>query len=172
MLMHNLKIEILNNDTSIKLTQLLNDLNIKFTVDNLSKVLEIMFILHIEQMEVDKVIKLIEKLGYTDIFENQNISNVVKTLEKLIVTITDNQDINLILSVVDKLKYQDILDMIYEASMKLYEKIKVEMIHEDFNLSIQGGLNISAMRQMIDLKSLTMGSLKTMTLWNFYFVDN
>ena len=172
MLMHNLKIEILNNDTSIKLTQLLNDLNIKFTVDNLSKVLEIMFTLYIEQLEVDKVIKLIEKLGYTDIFENQNISNVVKTLEKLIVTITDNQDINLILSVVDKLKYQDILDMIYEASMKLYEKIKVEMIHEDFNLSIQGGLNISAMRQMIDLKSLTMGSLKTMTLWDFYFVDN
>jgi hypothetical protein len=172
MLMHNLKIEILNNDTSIKLTQLLNDLNIKFTVDNLSKVLEIMFTLYIEQLEVDKVIKLIEKLGYTDIFENQDISNIIKTLEKLIVTITDNQDINLILSVVDKLKYQDILDMIYEASMKLYEKIKVEMIHEDFNLSIQGGLNINAMRQMIDLKSLTMGSLKTMTLWNFYFVDN
>lgn len=172
MLMHNLKIEILNNDTSIKLTQLLNDLNIKFTVDNLSKVLEIMFTLYIEQMEIEKVIKLIEKLRYTDVFENQDISNVVKTLEKLMCTITDNQEFNSYLSVVDKLKYQDILDMIYEASMKLYEKIKVEMIHEDFNLSIQGGLNISAMRQMIDLKSLTMGSLKTMTLWNFYFVDN
>ena len=52
------------------------------------------------------------------------------------------------------------------------KKIKVEMIHEDFNLSIQGGLNISAMRPMGDLKTLTMGSLKTMTLWNFYFVDN
>ena len=46
------------------------------------------------------------------------------------------------------------------------------MIHEDFNLSIQGGLNISVMRPMVDLKNLTMGSLKTMTLWNFYFVDN
>jgi len=172
MLMHNLKIEILNNDTSIKLTQLLNDLNVRFTVDNLSKVLEIMFTLYIEQMEMDKVVKLIEKLGYTDVFEKQDISSVVKILEKLMCTITDNQEFNSYLSVIDTLKYQDVLDMIYEASMKLYEKIKVEMTHEDFNLSIQGGLNISAMRQIIDLKSLTMGSLKTMTLWNFYYVDN
>lgn len=172
MLMHNLKIEIINNDTSIKLTQLLNDLNVKFTIDNLSKVLEIMFTLYIEPMEIDKSIKLIEKLGYTDIFDNQDISNVIKTLEKLMVTITDNQELESHLTVIDKLNYQDVLDMIYQASMKLYEKIKVEMIHEDFNLSIQGGLNISAMRPMGDLKTLTMGSLKTMTLWNFYFVDN
>lgn len=172
MLMHNLKIEILNNDTSIKLTQLLNDLNIKFTVDNLSKVLEIMFTLYIEQMTIDDEMKLIEKLKYTDIFENQDINNVLKTLDKLMFEVTQNQEVNTILGVVDKLKYEDVLDIIITASAKLYEKLKVEMIHEDFNLSIQGGLNISAMRQMIDLKSLTMGSLKTMTLWNFYFVDN
>ena len=172
MLMHNLKIEIINNDTSIKLTQLLNDLNVRFTVDNLSKILEIMFTLYINPMEIDKSIKLIEKLGYTDIFENQDISKVIKTLEKLMFEVTQNQEVSTILGVVNKLKYEDVLNIIITASAKLYEKIKVEMIHEDFNLSIQGGLNISAMRQMIDLKSLTMGSLKTMTLWNFYFVDN
>lgn len=172
MLMHNLKIEILNNDTSIKLTQLLNDLNVRFTVDNLSKVLEIMFTLYIEQIEMDRIVKLIEKLGYADIFEDQDISNVVKILEKLMCTITDNQEFSSYLNIIDKLKYQDVLDMICQTSMKLYEKIKVEMIHEDFNLSIQGGLNISAMRPIGDLKTLTMGSLKTMTLWNFYFVDN
>ena len=52
MLMHNLKIEIINNDTSVKLTQLLNDLNVKFIVDNLSKVLEIMFTLQIGRAHV------------------------------------------------------------------------------------------------------------------------
>jgi len=172
MLMHNLKIEIINNDTSVKLTQLLNDLNIKFTVDNLSKVLEIMFTLQLEQMTIDDQIKLVEKLKYTDIFENQDISKVLKTLEKLMFEVTQNQEVDTILGVVNKLKYEDVLNMIFTASAKLYEKIKVEMIHEDFNISIQGGLNISVMRPMSDLKNLTMGSLKTMTLWNFYFVDN
>lgn len=172
MLMHNLKIEIINNDTSVKLTQLLNDLNVKFTVDNLSKVLEIMFTLQLEQMTIDDQIKLVEKLKYTDIFENQDISKVLKTLEKIMFEVTQNQEINTILGVVDKLKYEDVLNVIITASAKLYEKLKVEMIHEDFNLSIQGGLNISVMRPMSDLKNLTIGSLKTMTLWNFYFVDN
>lgn len=172
MLMHNLKIEIINNDTSVKLTQLLNDLNVKFTVDNLSKVLEIMFTLQLEQMTIDDQIKLVEKLKYTDIFENQDISKVLKTLEKLMFEVTQNQEVDTILGVVDKLKYEDVLDIIVTASTKLYEKLKVEMVHEDFNLSIQGGLNISVMRPMSDLKNLTMGSLKTMTLWNFYFVDN
>jgi len=172
MIIHNLKIELINNDTAIKLTQLLNDLNVRFSIDNLSKVLEIMFTLYIDEMSIDDTIKLIEKLGYTEIFDNQNITNTIKTLEKLMVVFTDVQEINPLLKVIDKLKYEDVLDMIYEASIKLYEKIKVEMIHEDFILSIQGGLNISAMRKIIDLKYLKMGSLKTMTLWNFYFMDN
>lgn len=172
MLTHNIKIELINNDVTVKLTQLLNELNVNFTVDNLSKVLSIMFTLNIEQMTIDDEMKLIEKLKYTDIFENQDISKVLKTLEKLMFEVTQNQEVNTILSVVDKLKYEDVLDIIITASTKLYEKLKVEMVHEDFNLSIQGGLNISAMRPMSDLKTLTMGSLKTMTLWNFYFVDN
>lgn len=172
MLTHNIKIELINNELTVKLTQLLNELNVNFTVDNLSKVLSIMFTLNIEQMTIDDEIKLIEKLKYADIFENQDIGKVLKTLEKLMFEVTQNQEINTILGVVDKLKYEDVLDIIITASTKLYEKLKVEMIQEDFNLSIQGGLNISAMRPLGDLKNLTMGSLKTMTLWNFYFVDN
>ena len=172
MLTHNIKIEIINNEVAVKLTQLLNELNVNFTVDNLSKILEIMFTLHIEQMTIEDGIKLIERLKYNDIFENQDINKVLKTIEKLMFEVTQNQEVSTILGVVNKLKYEDVLNIIITASAKLYEKIKVEMIHEDFNLSIQGGLNINAMRQMIDLKSLTMGSLKTMTLWNFYFVDN
>jgi len=172
MLTHNIKIELINNELAVKLTQLLNELNVNFTVDNLSKVLEIMFTLYIEQMTIDDEMKLIEKLKYTDIFENQDINNVLKTLDKLMFEVTQNQEVNTILGVVDKLKYEDVLDIIITASAKLYEKLKVEMVYEDFNLSIQGGLNISAMRQMSSLKSLTMGSLKTMTLWNFYFIDN
>lgn len=172
MLTHNIKIELINNEFAVKLTQLLNELNVNFTVDNLSKVLSIMLALHIEQMTIDDEMKLLEKLKYSDIFENQNISNILKTLEKFMFEVTQNQEVNTILGVVDKLKYEDVLDIIITASTKLYEKLKVEMTHEDFNLSIQGGLNISAMRPMVDLKTLTMGSLKTMTLWNFYFVDN
>lgn len=173
MLSHNLKIEIIDNNKAIKLTQLLNDLNVKFTVDNLSKVLAIMFTLYIDNMSIDNTIKLIEKLGYTEIFDTQNIANTIKTLEKLMIEFTtDVQDVNSLLSVIDKLKYTDVLDMLFQASVKLYEKIKVEMIHEDFNLSIQGGLNISAMRPIGDLKNITIGSLKTMTLWNFYFIEN
>ena len=172
MLTHNIKIEIINNEVAVKLTQLLNELNVNFTVDNLSKILEIMFTLHIEQMTIEDGIKLIERLKYNDIFENQDINKVLKTIEKLMFEVTQNQEVNTILSIANKLKYEDVLNMIFTASAKLYEKLKVEMVQEDFNLSIQGGLNISAMRQMADLKSLTMGSLKTMTLWNFYFVDN
>ena len=172
MLSHNIKVELINNDLAVKLTQLLNELNVSFTVDNLSEVLSIMFTLSIEQMTIDDEMKLIEKLKYTDIFENQDISKVLKTLEKIMFEVTQNQEINTILGVIDKLKYEDVLDVIITASTKLYEKLKVEIIQEDFNLSIQGGLNISAMRPVVDLKTLTIGSLKTMTLWNFYFVDN
>ena len=172
MLTHNIKIEIINNEVAVKLTQLLNELNVNFTVDNLSKILEIMFTLHIEQMTIEDGIKLIERLKYNDIFENQDINKVLKTIERLMFEVTQNQEVNTILSIANKLKYEDVLNMIFTASAKLYEKLKVEMVQEDFNLSIQGGLNISAMRPMSDLKNLTMGSLKTMTLWNFYFVDN
>ncbi len=172
MLSHNIKVELINNDLAVKLTQLLNELNVSFTVDNLSEVLSIMFTLNIEQMTIDDEMKLIEKLKYTDIFENQDISKVLKTLEKVIFEVTHNQEVNTILGLVDKLKYEDVLNVLITASTKLYEKLKVEMVQEDFNLSIQGGLNISAMRHLGDLKNLTMGSLKTMTLWNFYFVDN
>ena len=150
---------------------MLNDLNVKFTVDNLSKVLQIMFTLYIEPMEIDKSIKLIEKLGYTEIFDGQNITNIIKTLEKLMITINEVQDMDSFFSIAEKLKYDDVLDMIYQASIKLYEKIKIEMIHDDFQIYIAGGLNISAMRKMIELKSLNMGSMKTMTMWNLYYVD-
>ena len=60
MIIHNLKVELIDNDKAVKLTKILNDLNVKFTVDNLSKVLEIMFTLYIEQMDINKTIKLIE----------------------------------------------------------------------------------------------------------------
>ncbi len=172
MIIHNLKVELIDNDKAVKLTKILNDLNVKFTVDNLSKVLEIMLTLYIEQMDINKTIKLIEKLGYTDIFDSQDLITTVKTMEKLMFNIIHEHEFDSGLSLVDKLKYEDVLNMIYQTSIKLYEKIKVELIQEDFQISIQGGLIVNAMRPVLDLQSLTMGSLKTMTLFNLYFKDN
>ena len=78
-----------------------------------------MFTLQLEQMTIDDQIKLVEKLKYTDIFENQDISKVLKTLEKLMFEVTQNQEVDTILGVVDKLKYEDVLDIIITASTKL-----------------------------------------------------
>ena len=169
----NIDAKVINNDNLIKLYKILNELNLSFTVDTLGQVVKILLMLYLEDLEISNDFKLIDRIKFNNIIESQNFNIIIQNIQKLFLQVNqENVMFDNLIKTYDKLNYNDVLDMIYQASIKLYEKIKVEMIHEDFNLSIQGGLNISAMRQMADLKSLTMGSLKTMTLWNFYFVDN
>lgn len=162
--------QLLNNDINIKLKQLLNELNFKLSIDNLSKLIELILIMYLEDYNMEAVIKSIEKLEYGYLFEDYNTETAIKLLESLkYIFYFEDYSMNFELSSIEKVNYEYLIDIIHEASVKLYEKLKIEMVTEDFEISIQGGISLVVMRPVSDLKTIIMSDLKTMALKDLYY---
>ena len=76
-------VKLINNDNLIKLKEILNELNLEFTVDNLSQVIKLLFVLHLEDLEIRNNLKLIDKIKFENIIEKQDFNIVIENIQKL-----------------------------------------------------------------------------------------
>lgn len=168
---YSLNIEILNNDLASKLTQILNEFNLKFTVDNISKILNLMFIMNIETFDINNSMKLVQQLKCEDLFENQDIETSLKILQNLMMSITqENGEINKSLKLNQSLNYEDVFNMILEVNIKLYQTLKVDLKHDNIDISTSD-IKLIIYKPVANLKTIIMGDLKTITLNNFYYTE-
>lgn len=173
--MDNYKIKMIIEDTEIKrkLEIILNELKLDFNVDDIYRLLELAVELDFDSLDISTAIELVQKIECNIKFNAYDIKALLNIVQNLtIILLNPPFDIWTVLHQQLELKNINIfIGLDVTVQLNLIQNLTSILLQDNFDITVENGVMLIKYRPISDLRNLTMGDFKNMTLKNLYYIE-